>query len=88
MDDFSISILSEETVSNSIQAREKGGIWLQVGHKDKQYLSYLAPDNLISWIEGAPINKYALFVELDEKQNKLAFKLFEQALRKLFKSGH
>lgn len=85
MDNFSIAILSEEETSDREQAREKGGIWLQVKDENKNYLSYLAPDKLIAWIEGDPIKKYASFAELDEKRNEQALKLFDQELHKLFK---
>ena len=85
MGKFSISILSEEAVSNPVQAREKGGVWLQVIHESKKFLSYLAPNNLIAWIEGDPIKKHIIFTELDEAQNEQVFKLFDQELHKLFK---
>ncbi|MDH5437133.1 MAG: hypothetical protein OEX83_10270 [Gammaproteobacteria bacterium] len=85
MGEFSISILSEEAVSDPVQAREKGGVWLQVMHESKKFLSYLAPDHLIAWVEGDPIKKHVVFTGLDEKQNEQAFKLFDQELHKLFK---
>ena len=85
MGKFHISILSEESVSNTDPVPEKGGVWLQVKYKHQRDLSYLPPKELMAWIEGGPLRKHAYFKKLSKHQNERILKLFELKLHKLFK---
>jgi len=75
-----VFICSEATINDARQALERGGVWLTVEYDHSCALYYLDPEQLIAWIEGAPISTLAKFPELSDGDRQHAFRLLEEKL--------